>query len=56
MIGLFAVLATAFLVFLLVAASAVTRKLSVLDKPSADDRRLLAEARTTIANLEGVAT
>ncbi|HOY82689.1 MAG TPA: hypothetical protein PLB92_11175 [Rhodoglobus sp.] len=37
------------------ALSAVTGKLSVLDKPSADDRRLLAEARTTIANLEGAA-
>lgn len=34
----------------------VTAKLSVLDKPSADDRRILSEARTTIANLEYAAT
>lgn len=34
------------------ALGAVTGKLSALDKPSADDRRILAEARTTVANLE----
>jgi hypothetical protein len=33
----------------------VTSKLSALDKPNADDRRLLAEARTTAANLERAA-
>jgi len=33
----------------------VTDKLSALDKPSADDRRILAEARTTTANLERIA-
>lgn len=38
------------------ALNAVTGKLSALDKPSADDRKLLAEARTTIANLERAAT
>jgi len=37
------------------ALSAVTGKLSALNKPSADDRRILAEARTTIANLERTA-
>lgn len=37
------------------ALNAVTGKLSALDKPSADDRKLLAEARTTIANLERTA-
>lgn len=30
----------------------VADQLSVLDKPSTDDRRILAEAKTTIANLE----
>lgn len=35
--------------------SAVTGKLSALDKPSNEDRKLLAEARTTIANLERTA-
>lgn len=34
---------------------AVTDKLSALRKPSPDDRRLLAEARTTVANLERAA-
>ncbi|GAA2531760.1 hypothetical protein [Mycolicibacterium diernhoferi] len=34
------------------ALGAVTGKLAALDKPSADDRRILAEARTTVANLE----
>jgi hypothetical protein len=33
----------------------VTTKLSALAKPSADDRKILAEARTTIANLERTA-
>lgn len=33
----------------------VTRKLSALSKPSVDDRRLLAEARITVANLERAA-
>ncbi|OFJ50720.1 hypothetical protein [Mycolicibacterium grossiae] len=33
----------------------VTDRLSALDKPSADDRRILAEARTTIAGLERTA-
>lgn len=33
----------------------VADKLSALDKPSPDDRRILAEAKTTIANLELVA-
>lgn len=37
------------------ALNAVTGKLSALDKPSADDRKLLAEARATIANLERTA-
>ncbi|MCF6387082.1 hypothetical protein L2K20_08865 [Mycobacterium sp. MBM] len=37
------------------ALRAVAGKLSALDKPSADDRKLLAEARTTIANLEHTA-
>ncbi|MGV0741050.1 hypothetical protein [Mycolicibacterium sp. XJ870] len=37
------------------ALGAVTNKLSALDKPSPDDRRILAEARTTVANLELVA-
>ena len=38
------------------ALRAVTGKLSALTKPSADDRKLLAEARSTIANLERAAT
>lgn len=33
----------------------VTRKLSALDKPTADDRKILGEAKTTIANLERAA-
>ncbi|KUI31808.1 hypothetical protein AU195_08640 [Mycobacterium sp. IS-1496] len=33
----------------------VADKLAALDKPSADDRTILAEARTTIATLEGAA-
>jgi hypothetical protein len=33
----------------------VANELSVLDKPSVDDRKILAEAKTTIANLELVA-
>jgi len=33
----------------------VAGKLSVLDKPSVDDRRILAEAKTTAANLESAA-
>src|SRR5512139_1339609 len=33
----------------------VIEKLSALDKPSPDDRKILAEARTTVANLERVA-
>lgn len=33
----------------------VTNKLSALDEPSADDRKILAEARTTAANLERAA-
>jgi energy-coupling factor transporter transmembrane protein EcfT len=33
----------------------VTNSLSALDKPSNDDRRILAEGRTTFANLERVA-
>ena len=37
------------------ALNAVTGKLSALDKPSADDRKLLAEARATIAKLERAA-
>jgi hypothetical protein len=37
------------------ALRAVTDKLSALDKPNADDRRILAEARTTTANLERAA-
>lgn len=37
------------------ALRAVTDKLSALEKPNADDRRLLAEARTTTANLERAA-
>ena len=37
------------------ALGAVTGKLAALDKPSADDRRILAEARTTVANLERAA-
>jgi hypothetical protein len=34
---------------------AVTSKLSALDKPNSDDRRILAEARTTTANLDRAA-
>ena len=34
----------------------VAKKLSALDKPSDDDRRILAEANTSIANLELTAT
>lgn len=34
---------------------AVTNDLSALKKPSADDRKIIAEARTTIANLERAA-
>ncbi|OBI55678.1 hypothetical protein A5667_23260 [Mycolicibacterium fortuitum] len=34
----------------------VIGKLSALDKPSAEDRKILAEAKTTAANLEVVAT
>ena len=37
------------------ALGAVTGKLSALDKPSADDRKILAEARTITANLERAA-
>lgn len=33
----------------------VTRKLSALDKPTADDRKILGEAKTTIAKLERAA-
>lgn len=33
----------------------VTNKLSALDKPSLDDRRIIAEAKTTAANLERAA-
>lgn len=33
----------------------VVNKLSALDRPSADDRKILAEARTTAANLERAA-
>ncbi|MUL49048.1 hypothetical protein FZI85_19860 [Mycobacterium sp. CBMA293] len=38
------------------ALHSVTGQLSALDKPSAADRKLLAEARATIANLERAAT
>ncbi|TMS54812.1 hypothetical protein [Mycobacterium sp. DBP42] len=37
------------------ALGAVTSKLSALDKPSAEDRKILAEAKATIANLERAA-
>ncbi|MCG7610753.1 MULTISPECIES: hypothetical protein [Mycobacterium] len=37
------------------ALGAVTGKLSALDKPSAEDRKILAEAKSTIANLERAA-
>jgi hypothetical protein len=37
------------------ALRAVTQRLSALDKPGADDRKILAEARVTTANLERAA-
>lgn len=37
------------------ALGAVTRKLSALDKPSAEDRKILADAKAAIANLERAA-